>query len=228
MKSIRGGICQSVKRYAVSKPNRPIMYIDANNLYGWAMSQPLPTGDFKMRNQFESDSDEIKFLMSITADNPIGYTYEVDLYIPENLHDYLSDLPPAPEKMFIPSDKLSPYQKRKLNNKPRPKVDKLILTLSDKKNYVIHYRLLQLYIKLGVKITQFHRVISYKQSKWMEPYISSNTEARKKSKSSFEKSFWKLLNNSVYGKTIEDVLKRVNMKILFDPDEFRNAIESQT
>ena len=94
MKSIRGGICQSVKRHAVRKPDRPIMYIDANNLYGWAMSQPLPTGDFKMRNQFECDSDEIKFLMSITADNPIGYTYEVDLYIPENLHDYLSDLPP--------------------------------------------------------------------------------------------------------------------------------------
>ena len=179
MKSIRGGICQSVKRHAVRTPKRPIMYNDANNLYGWAMSQPLSTGDFKMRYEFEFEN-EIKFLMSIPPDSEMGYTNEVDLYIPENLHDYLSDLPPAPEKMFIPSDKLSPYQKRKLNNKPRSKVDKLILTLSDKKNYVIHYRLLQLYIKLGVKIIKFHRVISYKQSKWMEPYISSNTEARKK------------------------------------------------
>ena len=76
----------------------------------------------------------------------------------------------------------------------RVKVDKLILTLYDKKNYVIHYRLLQLYVELGVQITKIHRILSYKQERWMEPYILSNTESRKKSKSSFEKSFWKLLS----------------------------------
>ena len=58
-------------------------------------------------------------------------------------------------------------------------VDKLILTLYDKKNYVIHYRLLQLYVELGVQITKIHRILSYKQERWMEPYISSNTESRK-------------------------------------------------
>ena len=123
------------------------------------------------------------------------YTCEDDLHIPENLHDYFKDLPPAGEKTWIPDDKLSPYQTDLF--KKRVKVDKLILTLYDKKNYVTHYRLLQLYVEFVLQITKFHRILSYKQERWMEPYISSNTESREKTESSFEKSFWKLLNNSV-------------------------------
>ena len=86
--------------------------------------------------------------------------------------------------------------------------------MGDKTNYVVHYRFLQLYLSLGMKLTQIHRVLKFKLSDWMEKYINFNTEKRKNAVNSFEKYFFKLMLNSVYGKTMENLRKRISGKLV--------------
>ena len=97
--------------------------------------------------------------------------------------------------------------------------EKMMLTLEDKKNCVVHYRNLQFYLKQGMKLKRVHRVLELEQECWMEPYIRMNTEFRKKASSDFEKNLYKLLNNSVFGKTMENLRNRVNIKIVRSNEE---------
>ena len=93
-------------------------------------------------------------------------------------------------------------------------VMKLIPNLGNKTNYVLHYRNLQLYLSLGMKLTKIHRVLKFKQSDWMKKYINFNTEKRKNAANDFEKDFFKLIINSVYGKTMENLQKRINVRLV--------------
>ena len=131
--------------------------------------------------------------------NPIkrkGYVFEVDLEYPKDLWEKHNDYPLAPEKL-------------KVNG-----VEKLTSHFKPHKNYVIHYRNLRQCLEMGLKITKVHRGISFNQSPWMEPYIRKNTELRKTAANSFEKDFFKLMNNSVFGKTIENIRKRQNITLV--------------
>ena len=127
-----------------------------------------------------------------------GYIFEVDLEHPSNLWESHNDYPLAPEKMIVNG------------------VEKQICHFKPRKNYVVHYRNLRQYLEMGMRITAVHRGISFYQSSWMEPYIRKNTELRKTASNSFEKDFFKLMNNSLFGKTIENIRKRQNIFIIDD------------
>ena len=225
-KGMRGGISYIANRYGKANnkymkeydekaPSKYIMYLDANNLYGWAMSQYLPTGGFRWMT--EKQINKIN-LAQYNEDSNKGLILEVDLEYPKELHDLHNDYPLGPEKVKVTNDMLSGYCK-KIQNKFKIStglVHKLIPTLCDKEKYVLHYRNLQLYLDLGLKIKKVHRVLEFNQSPWLKQYIDFNTQKRTQAKNSFEKDFFKLMNNSVFGKTMENIRKRVDVRLITD------------
>ena len=182
-RGIRGGITQSVNRWA--KANNPYMgsefnpdekinylqYLDANNLYGWAMSQPLPTGGFRW---VDIKPDKISKLAKRKSK---GYLLEVDIRYPKELHNSHNDLPFMCERMKISG------------------VKKLIPNLYDKKRYVIHIRALDQALKHRLVLERIHKAIEFKQLAWMKEYIDFNTNLRTAATNDFEKDFYKLMNN---------------------------------
>ena len=190
---IRGGITQVVCKYAAANnpymgdkfdPNEDttyLQYLDANNLYGWAMSQPLPTGGFRW---VDIEPNEISELATRTDK---CYILEVDVSYPAELHNPHNDLPFMCERMEING------------------VEKLVPNLRDKKGYIIHIRALNRALKHGLILDRIHQAIEFDQSAWMKPYIDFNTQHRTKAKNDFEKDFFKLMNNSVFGKTMENI-----------------------
>ena len=198
---IRGGITHISKRHAEAnnkymvaynpdKPSSYIQYLDANNLYGWAMTQSLPTHGFEWMKDLTIDSVIGLLDRKRNPNVKKGYIFEVDLVYPL-----------APERMIING------------------VEKLIGSFKPRKNNVVHYRNLRQYLEMGMRLSAVHRGISFYQSPWMESYIMKNTELRKTAANSFEKDFFKLMNNSVFGKTIENIRKRQNVILVDDRDK---------
>lgn len=188
-----------MSNYDENKKSTYISYLDANNLYGWAMAKKLPYAGFKWLNEELS----LDFIRNYNEDSDIGYTLEVDLHYPQHLHDKHNDYPLAPERL-------------KLGN-----CEKLCGTFYDKKNYIVDIRNLKLYMSLGIEVQAIHRVIQYKQKEWLKDWIDLNTDYRKNTKNDFEKDYFKLMNNAVFGKTMENVRGRVDVKCAFDDDYLR-------
>ena len=163
-----------------------LQVFDANNLHGRAMSQYLPTGNFRwVTDKKINKIDPGKY----KADGKKGLIPEVDLEYPQQLHDLHNDYPVALKKAKVSNNMLSEYCKKiaKKYNILISQVNKLIPTLKDKKEYVLHYRNLQLYLDLGLKIKKVHQVLGFDQSSWLKQYIDFNTEKRKRAKNSFER-----------------------------------------
>ena len=204
-KGLRGGISMVSHRHARANnrymqnydPEQPtsfLQYLDANNLYGWAMSQPMPTRNFGWVDYSEK-------LLDTPPDSSIGYFLEVDLEYPASLHAEHNDYPLAPEKMAVTKDMMSPYQQKLVEDLELGAASfnckKLIPNLMPKQRYVLHYRNLQLYRQLGMEIVKVHKVLAFHQTPWMAPYIMKNTQLRTAAKNDFEKDFFKLMNNAV-------------------------------
>ena len=185
---IRGGISSVMgNRYVKSSDNKKIFYRDANNLYGHSMSQPLPYDEIKF-----DENVKLEDILNTPDDSNIGYFIEVDLKYPDNIKEKTKHFPFAPVNKKLNPDDFSEYMKE---DKPNTytQTKKLICDWSDKKNYLVHYRMLKFYIRHGMTVDKDHSVISYKQSKWLEKKISFNTEKRNKAKNDFEKEFYKYL-----------------------------------
>ena len=212
---IRGGITQAVKRYV--KANNKYMsdydseqlsiflqYLDANNLYGWGMIQKLPTHGFKWVKKVEEFTPE-KIAKLVKKDKK-GYILEVDVDYPKELHKSHNELPFLAERMKI------------------RKVEKLVPNLNNKKKYVCHIRTLDQALKHGLVLKKVHRVIKFEQSAWLKPYIMKNTKLRKAAKNEFEKDFFKLMNNSVFGKTMENIRNHRDMKLATNEEKYKKYV----
>lgn len=234
--AIRGGVAMISHRYAkaqnshLSKDEKKktptedaneeyLWYTDANNLYGTSMKYPLPKSDFKWVNPQSFHQNH--WYMEVAEDSNTGYILEVDLEYGQHLHDLHADYPLAPVKQAVTEDMLSPYSKtlqRKLGLGETAN-EKLLTTLDNKKKYVLHYRNLQLYVQLGMKVTKIHRVLSFTQSQWLGVFIDFNTSRRTEATTQFGKDFFKLMNNAVYGKSLENKRGRVDFKLIMSEQQ---------
>ena len=216
-----------MKNYNDKEPTQYIMYLDANNLYGWAMSQYLPTGNFKWLSQKQIEKTNLN---EYTENSKKGLLLEVDLEYPHELHDLHNDYPLGPEKIKITKDELSDYCNKIAEkfNISSGLVHKLIPTLNNKEKYVLHYRNLQLYLSLGLKLKKIHRVLEFDQSPWLKQYIDFNTTKRTNAKNDFEKNFFKLMNNSVFGKTMENIRKRVDVRLVTSKEKLLKLASKPT
>ena len=202
---IRGRICHAVQRYAhainkytkdYDKKKKPsyIQYLDANNLYDKAMTEKLPVRGFKWVNDTSIIDED--FVKVYNKNDNKGYIIDVDIDYPSKLQNLHSDLPFLLERMFINNAK------------------KLVCNLNDKKNYIVHINVLKQALDHGLKLGKVHRVIEFEQEAWLKEYIDVNTELRKKATNDFEKDFFKFMNNAVFGKTMENVRKHRDIKLV--------------
>jgi len=224
--AIRGGLAFVNKHYVKREPNkREILYLDVNNLYGWALSNPLPCGDFKWVTHELELEDLINAMKNNWVDyahSEIGHFFEVDVSIPLELHDFFSQLPPFPEHKVPPPQQFA----NGLQHSGR-KVKKLICTLEPKKHYIIHGRLLHFFISLGVQVDKVHCAVQFKQARVFQDYIEHNTVQRSKTTNEFQRNYYKLRNNSLYGKTCENVRKHRDLRICNNPEKLI-TLNSQT
>jgi hypothetical protein len=244
-KSLRGGVSIITKKYAhannkyltdydPSQESNFILYLDMNNQYGTAMSMPMPYGGFKFISSEEfltatvEDWATLEDLSTIKLSPMNDKTcYFVECYIdyPARLHDAHNDYPYLPESMVITDEMLSPEQLalRIVNYHP---IYKLVPNLYNKQRYICHYSLLKQALDAGLILKKVHRVLQFNHSLWLKPYIEINTQRRIAAKSEFEKNFFKLMINSIYGKTLENIRKRKNVEIVNNAQRRNKIVRS--
>ena len=190
-----------MKDYNKNIESSYIQYLDANNLYGWAMSQKLPVNDFKWIEDTSKINED--FINNYYENSKKGYILEVDVKYPKKLHDLHSDLPFLAKRIKI------------------DKCKKLVCDLYNKRKYVVKQAL-----NHGLKLKRIHRIIEFNQKAYLKPYIDMNTELRKLAKDDFEKDLFKLMNNAVFGKTMENIRKHRDIKLVAT-DKKRNRLVSE-
>ena len=214
---IREGICNGIHQYAKAnnkymkdydKNKEPsyLKYWDVNNLYGWAMSQKLPVNKFEWIGEVSQYNED--FINNYNEESDEGYFFEVDVQYPEKLRKLHDDLPFLPEGMKI------------------EKVEKLVTNLHDKNEYVIHTRNLKQALKHGLILKKVHRVIKFNQKDRLKPDIDMNTKLRRKAKNNFERDFFKLMDNAVFGKTMDNTKKYRDIKLV-TAERRRNYLVSE-
>jgi uncharacterized protein YeeX (DUF496 family) len=237
-KGMRGGVSMIPLRYAKANnpemgekydPSNPIsylLYLDCNSLYSSIMSKKLPYQDLIFVKK------DLKWLMhkldTYQPTDEVGYFIECDIRYPPRIHDKTADLPLAPEHQIVTQSMLSDYSEkiRKKFNINLDRQAKLLSTQYDRTKYVCHIENLQFYMKEGMQITDLYRVLEFKQDYIFKPYIEFCINNRSASTEPDVKTMWKLACNSIFGKTITNLEKQNNAKILTDEKKTLRAIAS--
>ena len=165
--NMRGGPSACMGSRYVKRGERKILYEDLNNLYGWSMSQYLPTGDFREIKVTRSNK---KTILRTPDNDDHGFLIEFDLEYPNNIHEKTKHFPFSPEKKTVKVEDFSPYMKTNKPEKYKP-TEKLIMDQTNKQRYFLHYRDLKFYIRHVIKILNVHTVYKFKQSPWLAKYI---------------------------------------------------------
>ena len=179
------------------------------------MSQPLPYDEVEMwHGHPDFYMDWLEEILNTPDDSEIGYFIEVDLRYLDNIKQIQRiNCPFCPENKIIDKEKYNDYLK-KIKPKNFIKSKKLLCDWTDKKNYLVHYRMLKFYVRHGMVVDKIHEIISFEQSKWLEQYLNFNTQERNKAKNDFEKDFFKLLNSAFDGKTLETIRNRLRLEFI--------------
>ena len=174
-----------------------------NNLYGWSMSQYLPTGDFR---EVYVTRSSLKTILRTPDNDEHGFLIECDLEYPSSIHEKTKYFPFFPDNKKIEVEDFSPLMTKNKPEKDKP-TEKLIMDQTNNQRYFLHYRDLEFYITHGIRIVKVYTVYKFKQSPWLAKYIKYNTEQRSKAKTELVNNFYKLMIISFYGKTIENIRK---------------------
>ena len=225
-RGIRGGVSTITHRHAqanhegLSSFNKEtershLLLVDANNLYGWAMSEKQPIRGFRFMKDIKHITSE--WIRSYDDSSDVGYFLEVDIEIPDHLHDSTSEYPLCPEKIEVNETMISGISKSMRaarGDSSNFSSEKLAPNLYPKKNYVVHVRNLKFYLEKGAVLTKVHRVLCFEQEAWILKYIKMNTDLRRMALDEFERSFYKMLNNAFFGKTMENVRKHIKVVLI--------------
>jgi len=198
-------------------PNKLTRYLfmyDVNSLYGTVLAD----SELYIGELYWLSEEEILNFDLYKEYKEYGFIVRCDIQIPFSLHELFIDFPPLAEKIKYKEDDLSPYQQKLIKEYNfKPHLEELSLNLWNKNNYVIHYKLLRFVCSLGLKVTKIHEILKFRQKKFLHDYIVKNIEDRQRSLNEPERNFLKLLNNSVYGKTLQNKIKEIRTEIVTDP-----------
>ena len=197
-----------MKNYNNNEESLYIQYLHTNNLYGWAMSKKLPVNEVKWLDSDKINEINKEFIKKYNENDNKRYIFEVDVKYPKRLHELHIDLPFSSERMEV------------------NKCKKLVCNLFNKKKYVVHINSLKQVLNHGLKFKKIHRAIEFTEREWLKAYIDMNTELRKTAKNDFEKDLFKLMNNSVFGKTMENIRKHRDIKLV-TTDKKRSKLVSE-
>ena len=221
----RGGVTCASRRYAESDETHTILYLDVNGLYPHAMREPYPAGELheKVYKLQGTDAEaKVKALFELWETRGGGGALELDLEVPDESHDYFKDFPPAPEHRVLQHDMRegNEYIERFERDHPgeRTEFRGLVGTLLPKKHYGVHWRLLQWYLKRGLKVTALHRVISWTQEqRYLKGYVERNIHLRNVCQDALSKALYKMMGNALYGKTFENPFNHTGVRVVRDP-----------
>ena len=217
--------------------NVHLTYIDQNNLYGSSLCRPLPHSEFTWvgKTELEQLSSDPSEILKLEDEGDYGYLFEVDLDYPSELHAATRDFPLAPEAGYVEKDMFSPYMAsfyktlcsdRGCNGDKYVPYRKLLMTQYDKECYVCHYSILKFYLRMGMRLVRVRSAIRFRQKRFVEPYIKYNSSRRAEARNAFEKDYYKMKNNSFFGKTMEDVRHRIDYRLVTKWDKMEKLSAS--
>ena len=209
--------------FGESKASMYGAFYDVTSLHAGTMQQTLPVDGYEW-----NETITLREILATSADPDVGFFVEVDITCPPSLHDTHNDLPLEPQKILIQKSWLSPYAQSFDVKLPSDGREKLVETLLDKNRFVCHYRNLKFYVNQCLKVRKLRRVIQFRQNKWLGDYISKNTIMRKQATNDFEKNFYKLLSNACFGKTMENLRNRREIRFVNNEKQAEKSLLKRT